>query len=152
MLNLPRLVWLLALSNVHLVLVWQIEIASALDRSGLVFSYPSKMSLLVQDEVQSGTLNLKSLCVGGISRTITMNEIFYLFTLKFQQSQRQVQLMENEVTIDENMFCFSMKNYAFQSFSLWMKIFWLFKNSKLHFENLVQYFTTWNFICSPLLW
>lgn len=81
------------------------------------------MSLLVQDEVQSGTLNLKSLCVGGISRTITMNELFYLFTLKFQQSQRQVQLMENEVTIDENLFCFSMKNYAFQSFSLWMKIF-----------------------------
>lgn len=123
MLNLPRLVWPLALGNIHLVLVWQIEIASALDHFGLVFSYPSKMSLLVQDEVQSGTLNLKSLCVGGISRTITINELFYLFTLKFQQSQRQVQLMENEVTIDENMFCFSMKNYAFQSFSLWMKIF-----------------------------
>lgn len=43
--------------------------------------------------------------------------------------------MENEVTIDEKVFCFSMKNYVFESFSLWMKIFWLFKNSKLNFEN-----------------
>lgn len=54
----------------------------------LSFSYPSRMSLLVQDEVQPGTLNLKSIYIGGISRAITMNEIFYLFTLKFQQSKR----------------------------------------------------------------
>lgn len=86
-LNLPRLVWLLALSNVHLVLLWQTEIASALNHSGLVSSYPSRMSLLVQDEVQSGTLNLKSIYAGGISRAIAMNEIFYSFTLKFQQSK-----------------------------------------------------------------